>query len=334
MEDLRKHSNLDVEGSVGVEFGLVSLKGSAKCLYQERSDVHEASVNVTCRSVTRMRFIPMETLSNMRYSRLLDDSRVTHFVAKVVEGGEVNIRFTRQCGSSDEQGKIAGMLAGKLRNVGLQGKGKIDWGEDEKKQFENINISVSGVITDPVCSIEDAAVLARKLPAKLKGVTNTLEVVLLPVSLLDHKVRKVVRQLDAERLKIALQTLHDAQIAQCNVNTATEKVSFSALLKQRQSFVKTMTKCVSTFRQAVCNVLPKLKDGEMDQPSLLLVLDRAVQTMERQIVVCKRFCVLKQKEDVVLIDLIKLLEKDGFENHLDVGKERPALVAGLCRASW
>lgn len=87
VEEVFKKKGLDIEGSVSVSFGLFSVSGSASVLQQSKSNLHEASVTIVCKYQNRVRILSMETLQHVTYQNVLKDSRYTHFVAEVEDGG-------------------------------------------------------------------------------------------------------------------------------------------------------------------------------------------------------------------------------------------------------
>ncbi|CAK0817624.1 unnamed protein product [Prorocentrum cordatum] len=77
MKDLRKHHNLDAEGSVEIDFGIFALSGSAQYLKNTQHHEHEARVDVSCTVVKHRRYMPMELLKNMKFQNFLDDPRLS-----------------------------------------------------------------------------------------------------------------------------------------------------------------------------------------------------------------------------------------------------------------
>ena len=123
LKDLRKHHKLDAEGSMEIDFGIFELSGPAEYLKNDQRHEHEARVDVSCIAVKHKRYLPMELLTDMKFDHLLDDHRFTHVVAEVYEGGTGNITFRKKCSSAEEQTKISGALAGKLKSfVPISGK--------------------------------------------------------------------------------------------------------------------------------------------------------------------------------------------------------------------
>ncbi|CAK0910436.1 unnamed protein product [Prorocentrum cordatum] len=329
MKDLRKHHNLDAEGSVEIDFGIFALSGSAQYLKNTQHHEHEARVDVSCTVVKHRRYMPMELLKNMKFQNFLDDPRVTHVVAEVYEGGTGNITFTKKCSSKGDQTRISGALAGKLKAfIPISGKLSMDWEEGEEEDFEGTDISVRGAIKQTVGTIEDAARVGKELPTKLSELNNSLKMVLLPLSFVDSEARRVVTRLDArtmEDVSAALETAEGVHLSAESLCVAVN--AFPCVETQRRNFATAFNSCIITFRTAVRGLVPKLRDGDSSTTDEdTLELQRAVDRMTRQTKLAIKYVELKNQESAVLASTVNFLLETGFANYMDpVAKVQPAI---------
>ncbi|CAK0818919.1 unnamed protein product, partial [Prorocentrum cordatum] len=296
MKDLRKHHNLDAEGSVEIDFGIFALSGSAQYLKNTQHHEHEARVDVSC---------------------------------TVYEGATGNITFTKKCSSKEDQTRISGALAGKLKAfIPISGKLSMDWEEGEEEDFEGTDISVRGAITETVGTIEDAARVGKELPTRLSDLNNSLKMVLLPLSFVDSEARRVVTRLDArtmEDVSAALKTAEGVHLSAESLCVAVN--AFPCVETQRRNFATAFNSCIITFRTAVRNLAPKLRDGDSSTTDKdTFELQHAVDRMTRQTKPAIKYVELKNQETAVLSSYVNFLLETGFANYMDpVAKVQPAI---------
>ena len=213
-EECRKNFGIDAEASLSISLAICKLHGSAKFLDSKSSTNKEARVDITCTKVNQTRSIPMETMMNMKFEKIVltNCPNATHFVCEVTEGAFGNISMTKRYSDSDEAKQISGKLAGTLKKDLLTAEGEVDinFDDEDSEKSESFEIKVDGAIEEPVGTLEDAAKIGRSLPQTLKETNNTMTIKLLPISLLDPTVEKIVRELDETLIRNVSTTLEEA----------------------------------------------------------------------------------------------------------------------------
>ena len=98
LEKTRKNSNIDLETSVGVNFGTVKLGGCMKYLQSINNNTYQARVGIACIKTNQVRFIPIETLMKMTcvYKTSTIFLTATHFVFEIAEGAIGNVTFKKK----------------------------------------------------------------------------------------------------------------------------------------------------------------------------------------------------------------------------------------------
>jgi hypothetical protein len=328
LDEARKNSGLDAEGSLSLDLGIIEAKGTAKYLSHKQTSTFEARVDVSCTIVRRTRRIPMEKLVNMPYEAQLSNPRYTHFVGEVVEGGSATLSFVQSCSSAEEARAVTGKLAARLKSIPVSGSVELNWTEEDRAAFECTKISYSGAMAENVVNFADAMRVAREMPTKLMQQMNTLSYKLLPLSLLDNTARRAVRNLDATLVSSATAALNAGATARLQLDEILDQVlltTFPVIKRQATSFATAFAACQTRFTQEMRTLLPRLKDGTTDDVSGVQQLRRVVADFELQTRVANEYVAKKRNEANVLSATVAALLADGFENHLDAS----ALVASL-----
>ncbi|QPC72255.1 hypothetical protein HYE68_003007 [Fusarium pseudograminearum] len=325
IEDSRKNSSLDVEGSLTLDLKMVQATGSAKYLSDTKSSTHEARLHASCTVTRWTRRIPQETLSSMKYQRNLDDPRFTHFVAEVVEGGSATISFVRSASSDEEAKQISGELKITLVGIPVSGSAKVDYKDVSQENREKVKISYSGAIAENVSTWEDARRVATEMPTKLAKQENTLYYKLLPLDLLDSNVNRLIRSLDASTVTRTAVAIKTGTKARLRLDELLEHQllhdAFPVIKAQIGGFRDAFLAGESTFMETARRLLPELRDGNTDYNSKVTELQSAVSLFEQRVQIAEQFADLKQTELDFLQSQVTSLFDQGFQNHL--GKPKP-----------
>ncbi|XEU95058.1 hypothetical protein FSHL1_000342 [Fusarium sambucinum] len=320
IEDSRKKSALDVEGSLALDLKIIQATGSAKYLSDTKSSTHEARLDASCTVTRWTRRIPQETLSSMKYHRTLDNPRFTHFVAEVVEGGSATISLVRSASSEEEAKEIAGDLKATLVGVPINGSAKLEYKDVSDANRENVKISYSGAIAENVSTWEDARRIATEMPTKLAKQTNTLFYKLLPVDLLDSNANRLIRSLDAGIVNRTAVVLKTGTTARLRLEELLQhevlRHWFPKIKGQIRGLREAFLEGESDFIEAARRLLPELRDGTTDYSSKISELRKAVSLFEQRVRIADQFADLKQKELEVLQSTVASMLGQGFQNHL------------------
>ncbi|WKT40267.1 hypothetical protein QSH57_005073 [Fusarium oxysporum f. sp. vasinfectum] len=335
IEESRKKSSLDVEGSLTLDLKMVQATGSAKYLSDTKSTTHEARLDASCTVTRWTRRIPQETLSSMKYQRNLDDPRFTHFVAEVVEGGSATISMVRSASSAEEAKEISGELKVTLVGIPVSGSAKLQYKDVSEANRENVKISYSGAIAENVSTWEDARRVATEMPSKLAKQTNTLYYKLLPVDLLDSTANRLIRSLDSGLVNRTAAAIKTGTTARLRLDEMLEhqvlKNSFPTIKGQIERLRDAFSAGETTFIEAARRLLPELRDGNTDYNSKNSELQNAVSLFEQRIRIAGEFIDLKQTELEVLRTTVASLLADGFQDHLGGLKPQSLATASAPR---
>ncbi|RGP62991.1 fibronectin, type 3 [Fusarium sporotrichioides] len=320
IEDSRKKSALDVEGSLALDLKIIQATGSAKYLSDTKSSTHEARLDASCTVTRWTRRIPQETLSSMKYHRTLDNPRFTHFVAEVVEGGSATISLVRSASSEEEAKEIAGDLKATLIGVPVNGSANLEYKDVSDANREKVKISYSGAIAENVSTWEDARRVANDMPTMLAKQTNTLYYKLLPVDLLDSNANRLIRSLDSgivNRTAVALKTGITARLRLDELlQHQVLRNWFPKIKGQIRGLRESFLEGESDFTEPARRLLPELRDGNTDYSTKISELRKAISLFEQRVRIAEQFADLKQKELEVLQSTVVSMLGQGFQNHL------------------
>ncbi|KAK4235960.1 hypothetical protein C8A03DRAFT_36177 [Achaetomium macrosporum] len=320
LDDARVWADLDLEGCLNLDLGITKATGWAMYLKDNKTNIYEARIDVSCRVARRMRRIPQETLSLMQHQRNLDDPRFTHFVAEVVEGGSATLTFVQSCSSEEEAKTVTSRLKTDIASF-LVGTGtSFNVASQSETDAENLKISYSGAMAEEVIDMEHARVIAREMPTKLGRQLNTLSYTLLPISVLESSVRREVRAIDANLVAKAAAVLRAGSTAWTTLTDLAEKdvfrISFPTIEKQVRNFQAAFAEAKTEFTASARRLLPELRDGTVDYNTTSSELLAAAALFEQRTKLAEQFIAKKLTEEFVLGETVASLLNDGFENHL------------------
>jgi len=342
LDEARDHVALDVEGSLSLDIGIINAIGAARYLNDQKSSTFEARANVSCTVFRRTRRLPLEILASREHEQHLGDSRFTHFVAEVVEGGSATLSFVKSCSSSEDANKVLGELKLELVNLPVGGVASVELSQDSV--FEGFEISYSGAIAENVSNIEDARRIALEMPTKLGQQLNALYYKLLPLAILDSTVDRNIRNIDANLVTKTAAVLKAGTMTQSKLKDLKEQYvfqnSFPAISQQILNIQTAFAKAETEFKQAARRLLPDLRDGTTNYSTKISELEVVLTLFEQRIRIAVQFIAKKCNEARVLGSTVASLLADGFENHLGglaarslTHNEKPALLLSFGGAS-
>ena len=330
-------AGLDVEGSVSVKLKLFNASGSAQYLNSTKTHAYEARVDASCRVKTRERTMPSDQLMNWKYDEILKKPELTHFVSKVFEGGEAHLSFSQKCSNAEEETRIKGKLSGSIKALIASIEGSLD--ADVKKEIIESHQSCEVKLTcsynppHPVVTFEDAVDEASKLPQRLRGVTQTVTVNLLPIHTVDSSALRICRSLDERDMRKVSTLLDDLQQACLNLkNTKNEVVNekwFPKVRRQVDGVEEQLVEADVAFRNVCTTILPKLRGSRASDDSTVRLKERlrkAIKEMQNAVALASRF-VNAKKQEMQMVKII--LEEAGDDVINDLASDKPR-VHCLC----
>ncbi|KAJ1549236.1 hypothetical protein HK405_007304 [Cladochytrium tenue] len=319
LDEARKYADLSVEGSLGLDLGILRAKGSAAYLSKKKLTAYEARVDVSCTIVRRTRRIPQQTLVKIEYPEWLDNNDITHFVAEVVEGATATLTFVQGCDSRDEMERVQGNLEAALKGVNfINSEAKVQLENTNVIKTERLSISYSGALAVHAATLEDALGVARDMPVKLQTQMNTLSYKLQPVSLLGRAYSRQINYLDSELLKQASDALRfgESTLLELGHFCVTEN-KFSMLAPQIHSMINAADTATREFSSKLRKLLPELRDALADTAAKKNELQSAVKLYNFQMQAASNFLVEKRGEARDLHGIVDELCKNDFVNALN-----------------
>ena len=299
MEELRKNNELELNGSVAVDFRIFKVSKSIEFLQCSRNTRTEARVDITCTRKNREQKIPMEVISEMSQDQQLErqQSNATHFVSEVHEGATANITFKKSCNSTKEADKLSIDMSKKLKST-LKKKFGVT-GVDRETDFEQFEVNIQCPFAISIGSFDDVMSQAKTLPKRLKQYNNTLLVRLLPIHLiLPNVVQTVYRPINDQTLKQLISTIRRAENNDYELESLTFNENFceDLLTSQRNSFQGHFSSCIDEFRDTVRDSLHELR-SESDSPNICLCkLAKSTNRMGQQCLISEVYSTSKIDE--------------------------------------
>ena len=181
--ELRETNELELEGAVNIDFGIVTASGSAQYLSTSEIQRKEARIDFTVIRRNRIRSIPMEVLTALK-PRMVR-SNVTHFVCEITEGSAVNISFRQSCSRKETTTEAKAQLQAKFFYL-FKVEKKLQWREKRVEQNSEIRTITSGPfgLRLNISSIEDLQRCCQTLPRDLLYYNEPLTVKFLPIQIL------------------------------------------------------------------------------------------------------------------------------------------------------
>ena len=316
LAESRSNAGLDIYGSLLLDLGIISAKGSGRYLSDKQKSEFEARLDVTCTVERRTRRIPQETLSSMQHDRYLDDPRFTHFVSEVTEGGSATLSFVQSCASAEEVTNVTGELEIRLKVITVGGKAEVAHTDASHSKVEKVSISYSGAMVESVTTFEDACRVAKEMPNKLSQQMNAISYRLIPISVLDSKARRVIRELDAGLVSRTVSVLKSAGLAAARLDgllaPGALTADFPAIREQVVSIRDVFVGFVDAFIPEIRRLLPLMRDGATDYKPHFDALQSAVALLEQRTRIVGEFVQKKLNEADAIAKIMDILQKSGI----------------------
>lgn len=278
---------LDVNASLKLSFlgGLLEISGSAGYLENRKSSNLQERVTLQYKCTTRSETLTMEQMGQgkIQHPQILDNGTATHVVTGIVYGGQAFFVFDREHSSSFQDKNVDGTLNVLVKNIptmSIDGEGQLDLSEDDKKKTENFSCRFFGDFLPRVnpSSFKDAVKLYKEIPSHLgdDGINSVpVKVMLYPLTLLDSKASKLVREISTnliyETEKI-IEDFHELSVKcndLCNSHAAKK---FSAFREEISRFKKLIGIYKLEFQRKLSILLPRIRGGGTEESELAIVL--------------------------------------------------------------
>ena len=333
-----KNAGLDVLGSVYLKLKLLTASGSAQYLNETKSHAHEACFGASCWVKTQERAMPMEQLMNLKYARddVLKTPELTHFVQRVVEGGQAHLSLSHQCSNAEEEARVKSQLLESIKRlqvVALKFEGSLFADEMKeiiaKHQPCQISLFCDHRFPRPLVTLADAVDEASNFPQRLQGMTRTLTVHLLPVHYLpvdklDSTALRVFQSLDELDLQNVSDLLDQLRQACLDLSYTNEKVVnkswFPSIGEQVEGVERQIKAADIAFRNVCTTILPQLRALNDGSVQLKHRLRKAIKETQNSVKLASRFVEAKKREMQMVQAILK---EAGDEVINDLASDKP-----------
>ncbi|KAF4075279.1 hypothetical protein AMELA_G00232630 [Ameiurus melas] len=276
-----KANLLDISAFLKASFlsGLVEVGGSAKYLRDNKSSARQCRVTMQYSQTTKFEQLTMKELGKITYPQVFDQKTATHVVTAVLYGAQAFMVFDHVTDKNENKQAIEGNLHAvvkKLPNTSIDGDGSLKLSEEEKQMAENISVTFYGdfELEQNPTTYKESLEVYKKLPTLLKQQQNKgvpLNVWLYPLSLLDGKAAKLVREINVrlvDETEHLLEELGEEE-RRCNDLIKNQMTNDFPDLKDRllrfQALQKNYTR---SFQKALFTLLPAIRGGTQEDKAL------------------------------------------------------------------
>ncbi|KAM4552245.1 uncharacterized protein PAE49_015729 [Odontesthes bonariensis] len=288
-----KSSALNVEASLKASFlgGLVEVGGSAKYLKDQKASKHQARVTLNFKTTTKFQELSMNHLGrgNVKHPYVFKDDLATHVVTGVLYGAQAFFVF--DCDKTDNQSQqdIQGNLKVMIKQIpclSVEGEGKLSMKEEDVKKVENFSCKFHGdfLLKKTPTSFQDAVEVYQSLPGLLgaKGENAVpMKVWLYPLTNLDSKAAKLVRQISVGLVQDAQRVLEDLSELEMRCNDAlktTAAQQFPQIVKKIKRFKKMCGQSKLEFQRILSTKLPSIRGGGEEEAVLAEILEKRLSS--------------------------------------------------------
>ncbi|KAM9454711.1 cytolytic toxin-alpha-like [Clarias gariepinus] len=281
-DSLSDKANLfDISASLKASFlgGLVEVGGSAKFLHDTKSSARQCRVTMQYSQTTKFEQLTMKELGNITYPQVFEQKTATHVVTAVLYGAQAFIVFDYASAEHESKQDIEGNLHAvvkKIPKISIEGEASLKMTEGENILAENMNVTYYGdykLNKNPTTYME-ALEVYKTLPNLIEKGKNDgvpLTVWLYPLTLLDDKAAKLVREINfslVEQTEKLLEELEEVD-RQCNdLNKNQTMDEFPDVKVRLVQFQHLHRNYKIAFQNALAKVLPSIRSGEKEDKAL------------------------------------------------------------------
>nr|XP_029501002.1 uncharacterized protein LOC115116650 [Oncorhynchus nerka] len=283
-----KSEALNVSASLEASFlcGLVSVKGSAEYLHDKKTSKHQSRVTLQYRTTTRFEQLNMDHLGagNVKHSNVFQEGSATHVVTALLYGAQAFFVFDSKVSSGENHQDIQGNLNVAIKRIPLmsiEGQTSLKMSEEEQREANKFNCTFHGdfaLENNPV-TFEDAMKVYAGLSSRL-GENGEhavpMTVWLYPLKNLDSAAAQLVRQISVSLVRRAQRLLDglDNTDVQCqDMMKEDMAIMFPELQAKLNKFRDLCSEYKLVFQKGLCNVLPNIRGGGMEEEELIKLLN-------------------------------------------------------------
>ncbi|XP_033977368.1 uncharacterized protein LOC117475304 [Trematomus bernacchii] len=282
-----KSSALNVEASLKASFlcGLVNVGGSAKYLNDSKTSKNQARVTLKYQATTKVQELSMNHLGrgNVKHPYVFDQGIATHVVTGILYGAQAFFVFDREVSANENHRDIQGnlkVMIKKISSVSIDCEGSLKMEDKDKAHVEKFSCRFIGdfLVQKPPTSFQEAVEVYQSLP-KLLGANGEnavpVKVWLLPLTSLDSKAAKLVRQISVglvEECQSVLEDFSDLEM-RCNDALRTQTAhQFPPIGNKLKTFKQKCSQFKLEFQQTLAKKLPSIRGGGEEEAVLAEIL--------------------------------------------------------------
>ncbi|XP_072220244.1 uncharacterized protein [Leuresthes tenuis] len=288
-----KSSALNVDASLKASFlgGMVEVGGSAKYLNDQKASKNEARVTLKYKTTTKFQELSMSHLGrgNVKHPDVFEAGLATHVVTGILYGAQAFFVFG--CEKSEEESRqdIQGNLQVMIKKIpclSIEGKGKLSMKDEDVEKVEKFSCKFHGdfLLEKTPTTFQDAVEVYQSLP-RLLGANGEnavpVQVWLLPLTNLDSKAAKLVRQISVRLVQQAQRVLEDFSELEmrCNdvLNTPAAQ-QFPQIVKKIKRFKEMCAEFKLEFQRILATKLPSIRGGGEEEAVLAEVLKKKLSS--------------------------------------------------------
>ncbi|OQV17076.1 Verrucotoxin subunit beta [Hypsibius exemplaris] len=261
--------------------GLVSVTGAAEYMLDDKSSVNESRVALQFSCMTRSEVLAVTHMGpfNEQNARVLDASIATHVVAGIEYGADAFLVFSRTDSDSSKMSSVKGELESAVNAIktrSISGQGKLDASESDKLHRQNISCKFYGdfILPHNPSNYEEAVAVYKALRDMLgENYGNAVAklVILCPLSVIDGKPERIVREIGAAAMEDAsnvLRSLSEFKLAFTDTSSREARECFPWIRDDIDYFEGKLNVYEINFRAELAELLKKIRGNEWEEQAL------------------------------------------------------------------
>ncbi|XP_072220245.1 uncharacterized protein [Leuresthes tenuis] len=288
-----KSSALNVDASLKASFlgGMVEVGGSAKYLNDQKASKNEARVTLKYKTTTKFQELSMSHLGrgNVKHPDVFEAGSATHVVTGILYGAQAFFVFGCEKSEKESRQDIQGNLKVMIKKIpclSIEGKGKLSMKDEDVEKVEKFSCKFHGdfLLEKTPTTFQDAVEVYQSLP-RLLGANGEnavpVQVWLLPLTNLDSKAAKLVRQISEVLVQQAQRVLEDFSELEMRCNDALNTPAaqqFPQIVKKIKRFKEMCAEFKLEFQRILATKLPSIRGGGEEEAVLAEVLKKKLSS--------------------------------------------------------
>ncbi|XP_064106888.1 neoverrucotoxin subunit beta-like [Macrobrachium nipponense] len=284
-----KSSPLDINSGLKLSFlgGMLDVSGSGKYLNDRKCSNHVVRVTLKYKCTTKTETMTMKQLGKgkIEHRKVFYYCSATHVVTGITYGGNAFFVLEKELYANSFNKNVRGNLHGMVKsipNLKINGEGKLDLSEDEKKEIRKFSCRYFGdfLPRETPSTFEEDVRLYKEMPNVIgqKG-ENAVPVIahLYPLAKLDSKARKLVRDHCCSCLTETenyLEDLYKLDVKSNDLLRSQAVNHFRGTEAEIQKFKSLLATHKFTFQRKLAQILPNIRGGNKEESEVPMILKK------------------------------------------------------------